>query len=568
MSLNVKAIRESFELVAPRADELAARFYQVLFENHAHVKPLFENVETEDQQKKLIQSLVVIVKSLEEPEKLSRYLQDLGARHTEYKVTEEDYPAVAETLLLVLAEFAGDAWTDELEEAWAEGLEAIAGLMLEGAAKATEQKQQQVATQSIEETEETVLATVSAGTETLNAESFETPSVTKSDSGSWNQETETNSQPQPYQEDETMSTETNQTTDDIQEVVTELKGTQQTDQFYSMVENDSRARMFVAEDGTVSYLNRSGHELIRQYSEELGFTPEQLVNQSWSVMWNSFPEMKAAGESLNGKVTLQQQVGQEWFEITMASVLDADGTRVGHFQGWENVTSRTLADQKAAQMQSMLDQMPINVMMTNTNLEITYANPASIEKLKTLQQFLPIPVSELVGQNIDIFHKAPEHQRRMLADPNNLPHRAQINVGPEVLDLLVSPVRDAKGTYIGPMVTWEVVTEKLKSENEMTRVQNMMNNIPINVMMADRDFNLIYMNPASIKQLKALEHLLPVKADDIVGQNIDIFHKAPEHQRKLLGDPSNLPYRTRIKVGDETLDLLATAIYDKDGEYL
>ena len=266
--------------------------------------------------------------------------------------------------------------------------------------------------------------------------------------------------------------------------------------------------------------------------------------------------------------TLHQQVGEEWFEVTMMSVLDADGTRVGHFQGWENVTSRQLADQKSAEMQSMLDQMPINVMMTNTNLEITYANPASIEKLTTLQQFLPIPVSELVGQNIDIFHKAPEHQRRMLADPNNLPHRAQINVGPEVLDLLVSAVRDASGTYIGPMVTWEVVTEKLKSENEMTRVQNMMDNIPINVMMADRDFNLIYMNPASIKQLKTLEHLLPVKADEIVGQSIDIFHKAPEHQRKLLGDPSNLPYRTRIKVGDETLDLLATAIYDKDGDYL
>ena len=303
MSLNVKAIRESFELVAPRADDLAARFYEVLFENHAGVKPLFENVETEDQQKKLIQSLVVIVKSLEEPEKLSRYLQDLGARHIEYNVTEEDYPAVAETLLLVLAEFAGDAWTDELEEAWAEALEAIAGLMLEGAAKATATIQEQNSVQqleveqSAESTEETVLATVSAGTETMNAESFETPSVTESDSGSWNQETETSTQPQTYQEDETMNTETNQTTDDIQEVVTELKGSQQADQFYSMVENDSQARMFVAEDGTVSYLNRSGHELIRQHAETLGFTPEQLVNQSWSVMWNSFPEMKAAGET-------------------------------------------------------------------------------------------------------------------------------------------------------------------------------------------------------------------------------------------------------------------------------
>ncbi len=561
MSLNVKAIRESFDLVAPQADELAKRFYELLFENHADVKPLFENVETEDQQKKLIQSLVVIVKSLEEPEKLSRYLQDLGSKHLEYKVTENDYPAVAETLLLVLAEFAGDAWTDELEEAWAEALEAIAGLMLEGAANALANKQQ-------EEELVTTSVAVSVGAETVEAESFETISTTSNDSGSWNQQTENNSPSQSYEKEEAMTVESNQTTEEIKELVTEMKSSQKADPFYGMVENDTQAKLFVGEDGVVSYLNRKGHELFREYATVLGFTPEQVVNQSWSVFWNAFPEMKAAGENLTSDVTLQQQVGKEWFDLHLSPVSDAQGNSMGHFQSWEQVTNRKLANQKAAQMQSMLDQMPINVMMTNINLEITYANPASIEKLTTLQQFLPIPVSELVGQNIDIFHKVPSHQRGLLADPNNLPHRAQINVGPEVLDLLVSPVRDGNGTYIGPMVTWEVITEKLKSENEMARVQNMMDNLPINVMMANRDHNIVYMNPASIKQLKELEHLLPVKADNIVGQSIDIFHKAPEHQRRLLSDPNNLPYRASIKVGDETLDLQASAIFDRDGEYL
>jgi len=53
-----------------------------------------------------------------------------------------------------------------------------------------------------------------------------------------------------------------------------------------------------------------------------------------------------------------------------------------------------------------------------------------------------------------------------------------------------------------------------------------------------------------------------------MGQSIDIFHKNPEMQRRLLSDPSNLPHRAKIKVGDETLDLLATAIYDKDKQYI
>ena len=43
---------------------------------------------------------------------------------------------------------------------------------------------------------------------------------------------------------------------------------------------------------------------------------------------------------------------------------------------------------------------------------------------------------------------------------------------------------------------------------------------------------------ASVKTLRSLEHLLPIKADQLIGQSIDIFHKRPEHQRKLIGDPA------------------------------
>ncbi len=53
---------------------------------------------------------------------------------------------------------------------------------------------------------------------------------------------------------------------------------------------------------------------------------------------------------------------------------------------------------------------------------------------------LPVKVEDLVGQSIDIFHKNPAHQRRLLADPNNLPHRARITIGGEFLDLFWLPL--------------------------------------------------------------------------------------------------------------------------------
>lgn len=52
----------------------------------------------------------------------------------------------------------------------------------------------------------------------------------------------------------------------------------------------------------------------------------------------------------------------------------------------------------------------------------------------------------------------------MLANPKQLPRKANIAVGPETLDLLVSPIYDENQAYLGAMVTWAVITEKLAQE--------------------------------------------------------------------------------------------------------
>ena len=176
---------------------------------------------------------------------------------------------------------------------------------------------------------------------------------------------------------------------------------------------------------------------------------------------------------------------------------------------------------------------------------------------------------KILGQSIDIFHKDPAHQRRLLSDPSNLPHQALIKVGDEILDLLVTAVRDTNGNYSAAMLTWSVVTQKVKNDAAAARLQQMVEEMPVNVMLAEpANLTLTYMNKASRDTLKTLEHILPVKVDDMVGQSIDIFHKDPEHQRRILSDPKNLPHQANIKLGDEVLDLLVTAIMDKDGAYI
>ena len=242
----------------------------------------------------------------------------------------------------------------------------------------------------------------------------------------------------------------------------------------------------------------------------------------------------------------------------------------GYVVNWENVTKIKSTKRAMDQVNSMMENAPVNVLFADKDsFEITYANPASLETLKTIEQYLPIRVDQLLGQSIDVFHKNPAHQRKLLSDPANLPHQAQIQVGPEILDLLVSAIYDENKNYLGPMVTWDVVTQKLKTENEVARVNSMMENAPVNVMFADKDsFQITYLNPASTKTLKSIEQHLPIRADQMMGQCIDIFHKNPAHQRKILTDPNNLPHRAEIQVGPEVLDLLVSAIYDKDKSYM
>ncbi len=217
---------------------------------------------------------------------------------------------------------------------------------------------------------------------------------------------------------------------------------------------------------------------------------------------------------------------------------------------------------------SMAETAPTNLMFADRDMVIQYMNPASLNTLRTLEEHLPVPADEVVGSSLDIFHKDPSYQRGILADQDNLPRRAQIKVGPETLDLLVTAMTDADGTFVGAMATWEVITEKIRLDREIARVTSMVENAPKNMMFADRDMVIQYMNPASLDKLRELESVLPVPADQIVGSSLDIFHKNPSYQRGILNDPSQLPRHANITLGGETLDLLVSAITDSEGNYI
>ena len=59
-----------------------------------------------------------------------------------------------------------------------------------------------------------------------------------------------------------------------------------------------------------------------------------------------------------------------------------------------------------------LDALPSNVMFCDRDLILRYLNRSSRKTLLTLQQYLPVPVDQIVGKSIHIFHKQPSQRRQ------------------------------------------------------------------------------------------------------------------------------------------------------------
>jgi methyl-accepting chemotaxis protein len=135
MSLDAHALQTSFDLVAPRGDELMDRFYTRLFAAAPEVEPLFAGTDMDAQKSMLLGALVLLRRHLDDLETIVPILRGLGARHVAYGARPEHYPVVGQALLSSMADVAGDHWRPEHERAWTAALDVVAGAMLEGAAE-------------------------------------------------------------------------------------------------------------------------------------------------------------------------------------------------------------------------------------------------------------------------------------------------------------------------------------------------------------------------------------------------------------------------------------------------
>lgn len=110
-------VQTSWAQVVPIADTAASLFYGRLFELDPSLRAMFTS-DIKEQGKKLMQMITVAVRGLDDLGALVPAVQALGKRHAGYGVKDEHYATVASALLWTLEKGLGEAWNDELRDAW------------------------------------------------------------------------------------------------------------------------------------------------------------------------------------------------------------------------------------------------------------------------------------------------------------------------------------------------------------------------------------------------------------------------------------------------------------------
>ncbi len=347
------------------------------------------------------------------------------------------------------------------------------------------------------------------------------------------------------------------------------------------------AMMMVDRDLKITYLNPATLELLKSLESVMrGLWSDFKATEDFMMgkciddfHRNPSHQRKILNDPNNLPYQANIKLGDQTVRLNVAAIMSASGEYIGSSLEWSDITTQIANDDAVARMQGAMAGSATATMMVDRDFLITYMNPATIKLLITLEPVMQGIWSDfkatedyMMGKCIDDFHRNPAHQRKILDDPDNLPYQANIKLGDQTVRLNVAAIIDNTGNYVGSSLEWENITVQVNAEIEIGRLVSATQGMTVNLMMADPDGVINYMNPSVEKMLrrreKGIQKALPNFAvDKIIGINFDSFHANPAHQQKLL-QPENLPYSSSIQVADLHFNLIAIALSDENGNHL
>lgn len=140
----------------------------------------------------------------------------------------------------------------------------------------------------------------------------------------------------------------------------------------------------------------------------------------------------------------------------------------------ESIKQGFIEAEANSRVKQALDATSSNVMVADVNRTIVYMNPAVINMLRTaeadIRAVLPhFAVDKILGSSMDIFHKNPAHQMKLLENLSTS-YTSNIVVGKRHFRLVANPIFFSDGTRLGSVVEWQDRTLEIAVESEVSNV--------------------------------------------------------------------------------------------------
>ncbi|WP_194442659.1 methyl-accepting chemotaxis protein [Pseudoalteromonas simplex] len=332
-----------------------------------------------------------------------------------------------------------------------------------------------------------------------------------------------------------------------------------------------------------NFLNAMGYRLEEiQGQHHAIFVDDQ---ETQSPEYQQFWQRLRTGEFMSDEFKRFAKNGKEiWIQATYNPIIDSNGNVVKVIKFASDITAQKELEKKSkrdADLSNALRVCQANVMIANNDLEIIFVNDQVQKMLKfreeALKEVLPnFSVDSIVGTCVDDFHKQPSHQREVLRTLTE-PFKTTLKIADLIFSLIATPWLSVSGSRLGTIVEWQDITDSVakaeaekREAEENLRVRRALDRVATNTMIADAGNNIIYMNEAVLNMMKAAESdlrkdLPNFNSSNLIGQNIDVFHKNPAHQRNMLAKLSST-YSTEIYVGGRTFGLVANPIFTPENE--
>jgi hemoglobin-like flavoprotein len=115
--IQIRLVQRSFGRAATKKRLIATLFYDRLLEINPALRSMFKG-DMEEQGRKFMRMLALIVSHLHEPEELKRRMQANSQRHARLGIQPEHYQTVCTALLWALEQGLGREFTPAMREAW------------------------------------------------------------------------------------------------------------------------------------------------------------------------------------------------------------------------------------------------------------------------------------------------------------------------------------------------------------------------------------------------------------------------------------------------------------------